>query len=268
MDNKLCPLKNTKFCICATYSEKGILHWICIWTESFVFWRLTKQTRLRSPFLRSAPGTSVSTCHWGGRGQMVPPAPSQRRSGHFRAARGTCVYVSVCVWACMCMHVCMWVFVCVHVCVYVWVCMCVHMYAVSVCVYVCVSMSVCMHVWVWVYVCVHVCVYVWVCMCVHMCAVSVCVYVCVGMSVCMHVWVCTYVVRVCVCAATFKACFPTYYHQFLLLVAKCTHFNIENNAGWVPWPSLLCSTAPKADPACPLLNKTASFFMFQACKEY
>ena len=227
MDNKLCPLKNTKFCICATYSEKGILHWICIWTESFVFWRLTKRTRLRSPFLRSAPGTSVSTCHWGGRGQMVPPAPSQRRSGHFRAARGTCVYVSVCVWACMCMHVCMWV-----------------------------------------YVCVHVCVYVWVCMCVHMCAVSVCVYVCVGMSVCMHVWVCTYVVRVCVCAATFKACFPTYYHQFLLLVAKCTHFNIENNAGWVPWPSLLCSTAPKADPACPLLNKTASFFMFQACKEY
>lgn len=23
MDNKLCPLKNTKFCICATYRKRG-----------------------------------------------------------------------------------------------------------------------------------------------------------------------------------------------------------------------------------------------------
>ena len=162
MDNKLCPLKNTKFCICATYSEKGILHWICIWTESFLFWRLTKRTRLRSPFLRSAPGTSVSTCHWGGRGQVVPPAPSQRRSGHFRAARGTCVYVSVCVWACMCMHVCMWVYVCV--CMYVCMCGCV-------CVCICV---------LWVYVCMCV----WACLCVCMCE---CVLCGACMCVCCHI---------------------------------------------------------------------------------
>ena len=178
MDNKLCPLKNTKFCICATYSEKGILHWICFWTESFVFWRLTKRTRLRSPFLRSALGTSVSTCRRGGRGQAVPPASSQRRSGHSGLPGDLCVCVRVC--ACVYIHVSVYMHVCACVCyVYVSI-MCMH---VCMYVYTCDCVYACMYVYVWVCMCVHVSVVsVCLCVCEHVCVyacVSVCMYVCV-----------------------------------------------------------------------------------------
>ena len=140
---------------------------------------------------------------------------------------------------------------------------------VCVCARVCGCVRVCVHMCERVYVCVWVCA----CVCVHMCervCVCVCVCVCVGVCmcgcayvrVCMCVCVC---VGVCVCGCVLPhlkhVVLPTHYHQFPLLVEKCTYFNIENNAGWVPWPSLLCSTAHKTDPACPLLNKTASFLI-------
>ena len=198
MDNKLCPLKNTKFCICATYRKREFCIESAFGHKAFFSegWQSRPGSGAHSCALHQGPQSAPVTGEEGPSG-VSSVVPEETRA--FQGCQG-----DLCVCVCMCVCVCL--------------CMCV-----SVCVCMCM--------------CVCICVSVYMCVCV-----------CVGVCVC-----------VCVLPHLKHVVLPTHYHQFPLLVEKCTYFNIENNAGWVPWPSLLCSTAHKTDPACPLLNKTASF---------
>ena len=151
MDNKLCPLKNTKFCICATYRKREF----CLESAHM---QIFGHKAFFSEGWQSRPGSGARSCalHQGPQSAPVTGEEGAKwcLQRHPKGDQGISGLPGGPVCMCVCMYMCVCMCVCVCECMYVYVCACV---CVCVCVHMCEHVYVCMCVCGCVRVCVGVC---------------------------------------------------------------------------------------------------------------